>query len=106
MMLSSLLYVDDVIDITATLLDRLDAHEQVLLFTKLNNLSLSGTKCYGMAMNTDITPPTLTIDDLKEVLPAEVIIYLEIHLMKKETMMTLSKTGYGEERRRPIALLR
>ncbi len=76
MMLSSLLYVDDVIDLTTTLLDRLEAHEQAVLFTKLNNLSLSGTKCYGMAMNTDGTPPTLTIDDLKRVIPADVIIYL------------------------------
>ena len=76
MMLSSLLYVDDVIDITTTLPDREEAHEQAVIFTKQNNLSLSGTKCYGLAMNTDISPPTLTIDDLKQVIPAEVIVYL------------------------------
>ncbi len=76
MMLSSLLYVDDVIDITTTLSQRQEAHKQAVIFTKQNNLSLSGTKCYGMAMNTDDPPPKLMIDDVKKVIPAEVIVYL------------------------------
>ena len=76
MMLSSLLYVDDLIDLTTTITDRLEAHKAALLFSKLNNLTLSGTKCYGLAINSDDTPPTLMIDDTKAVLPAEMIVYL------------------------------
>ena len=53
-----------------------NAHDQALLFTKQNNLSLSGTKCFEMALNTDTQRPTLTIDEQKHVLPADVITYL------------------------------
>jgi exonuclease III len=45
MMLSSLLFVDDVLDMTETEIKREKAHEEAVLFTKENNLSLSGTKC-------------------------------------------------------------
>ena len=76
MMLSSLLYVDDLIDLTTSEMDRLEAHRAAILFSKMNNLTLSGTKCYGLAMNCEIQPPTLTIDELKEVIPAEMIVYL------------------------------
>ena len=42
MMLSSLLYVDDLLDLTETLSDREKSHLQAIIFTKQNNMSLSG----------------------------------------------------------------
>ena len=78
MILSSLLYVDDVIDLSSSLSDRAEYHLQAITFIRQNNLSLSGTKCYRMAVNTDTTPPQLIInsDGSKFVVPAEVITYL------------------------------
>ncbi len=76
--LSSLLYVDDVIDLSETLFDREESHRQALVFSWQNNLSLSGTKCYGMGINCETPLPTLLIeiDGSKFVIPAEAIIYL------------------------------
>ena len=76
MILSSLLYVDDALDLSTTLTDRHESHDWAVLFTKLNNLSLSGTKCFEMALNVDEAPPSLVIDELKKVLPTDVIVYL------------------------------
>ena len=76
MLLSSLLYVDDVLDITENLIDRLEAHKQALIFEKQNNVRLSGSKCYSMALNFDEDVPILMIDDEKFVIPAEEIVYL------------------------------
>ena len=75
-MLSSLLYVDDVLDITGNLIDRMEAHKQALIFEKQNNVRLSGSKCYSMALNFDEDVPILKIDDKKYVIPAEQIVYL------------------------------
>ena len=77
MLLSSLLFVDDVLDLTATLTDREAAHKNTLTFTKENNLSLSGTKCHGMAMNNNgELPDAMEIDADKKVLPSREIVYL------------------------------
>ncbi len=78
MTVSSLLYVDDVIDLSSNVKDRERYHEHAVIFSRQNNLSLSGTKCYGMAMNCDDILPLLLIesDGSKCVIPAEVIIYL------------------------------
>ena len=76
MMLSSLLYVDDLIDLTETLSDREKSHLQAIIFTKQNNMLLSGTKCFGMGINSDEPLPLLSIDDDKQVIPVEEIVYL------------------------------
>jgi hypothetical protein len=77
MMLSSLLFVDDVLDMTETEVKREKAHEEAVLFTKENNLSLSGTKCYGMAINNNgKLPSPMVIDAEKNVIPTREIVYL------------------------------
>ena len=63
--------------LTATLTDRESAHKNTLTFTKENNLSLSGTKCHGMAMNNNgELPDAMEIDADKKVLPSREIVYL------------------------------
>ena len=84
MTLSSLLYVDDALDLSMSFSDRKESHDWAVLFTKLNNLSLSGTKCFEMALNVDETPPSLVIDELKKVLPTDVIV---IYSTEKGIMM-------------------
>ena len=76
--LNSLLFVDDIIDLSSSLIDRQEFHEQAVIFSKINNLILSGTKCYSMALNVDETPPNLAIeiDGSKFVITADVIVYL------------------------------
>ena len=76
MVLSSLLYVDDLIDLTETLSDRERAHLQAIIFTKQNNMLLSGTKCFGMGINSDDPLPVLSIDNDKQVISVEEIVYL------------------------------
>ena len=78
MFLSSLLYVDDVFDMTASLDDRLKAHQQALLFSKENNLGLSGTKCFCMAINNrgELLDP-MVIDGEKVVIPVHELTYLD-----------------------------
>ena len=76
MMLSSLLYVDDLIDLTETLSDREKSHLNAIIFTKQNNMVLSGTKCFGMGINSDGPLPVLGIDDDRQVNVAEEIVYL------------------------------
>ena len=77
MLLSSLLYVDDILDISASTQQRLESHNEAVTFTNENNLTLSGTKCYTMAMNhggQHLDP--LKIDEEKEVVPSKEIVYL------------------------------
>ena len=77
MTLSSLLFVDDVLDMTETEVKRVRAHEQAVIFTKENNLSLSGTKCYCLAMNNGGNlPEPMVIDGNKKVTPCHEIVYL------------------------------
>ena len=75
MTLSSLLYVDDLIDLTETLSDRERSHLQALIFTKKNNMLLSGTKCFGMGINCNDPLPVLSIDDDRLVQLVEEIVY-------------------------------
>ena len=49
--ISSLLYVDDVIDLSCLLKDYLSAHQNALLFKKMKKLTHSGTKCFSMILN-------------------------------------------------------
>ena len=77
--ISSLVYVDDIIDLSSTLEDFSTSHQNALLFSKIKKLTLSGTKCYWMAMNRkpkDNEIPTLLIDDENIVLPTGEIVYL------------------------------
>ena len=77
MVLSSLLYVDDVLDLTENERKRIAAHEQAVTFSKENNLHLSGTKCFCMAINNNgKLPDPMTIDGEKKVMPSQEIIYL------------------------------
>ena len=76
--------MDDALDLSMSLTDRKESHDWAVLFTKLNNLSLSGTKCFEMALNVDETPPSLVIDELKKVLPTDVIV---IYSTEKGIMM-------------------
>ena len=77
MMLSSLLFVDDVLDMNDTELKRDEAHRQAVLFTNENNLSLSGSKCYCMTVNNlGKSQEALVIDDKKKVTPCSEIVYL------------------------------
>ena len=76
MMLSSLLYVDDLLDPSETLQHREKYHQRAIVFTKQNNLLLSGTKCYGLGINCDEELPVLYIDGEKIVHPTDEIIYL------------------------------
>ena len=76
--ISSLLYVDDIIDLSQTLNDCIKAHKNALLFSLRKKLSLSGTKCFNMVLNQDNNnkPPILTIDEKKKVVNTEEIVYL------------------------------
>ena len=77
--ISSLLYVDDVIDLSSTIEDFLTSHQNAVLFSKIKKLTMSWTKCYWMAMNRkpkDDRIPALKIDDDNIVKAAEEIVYL------------------------------
>ena len=77
--ISSLLYVDDIIDLSGSEEDYLAAHLNALLFTKRKKLTLSGKKCYTMILNKrtkDGEIPVLIIDEEKNVILATKITYL------------------------------
>ena len=76
--ISSLLYVDDIIDMTTSTWDCMSSHEKALLFTLRKKLLMSGTKCYNMIMNAkeENQPIEMVIDEIKKVLPVEEIVYL------------------------------
>ena len=78
MMLGSLLYVDDIIDLARSGEECIRYHLNALLFSLRKKLGLSGTKCYNMVVNEneDNRPIELEIDDQKRVKIAEVITYL------------------------------
>ena len=77
MLLSSLLYVDDVLDLNETEKKRREAHNEAVIFSKENNLRLSGTKCYCMAINNKRElPESLPIDANTSVVPSKEIVYL------------------------------
>lgn len=77
--ISSLLYVDDIIDLSCTMEDFLASHQNALLFSKKKKLTLSGTKCFWMALNKKLGDGeivALMIDGEKKVLYAQEIVYL------------------------------
>ena len=77
--ISSLLYVDDVIDLSCFVADYLSAHQNALLFRKRKKLTFSGTKCFSMILNEnqmDCDLPVLMLDDNNKVILAKEIAYL------------------------------
>ena len=77
--ISSLLYVDDVIDLSCLVHDYLSAHQNALLFKKRKKLTHSGTKCFTMVMNQkqmDGDLPVLMIDENNRVIVTREIAYL------------------------------
>ena len=78
LIISSLLFVDDIVDLSGSSKDREVSHANALHFAKRKKLSYSGTKCFSMVMNgkNKAEPTTLQIDDEKVVLPATLLAYL------------------------------
>ena len=78
LVISSLLFVDDIIDLSLSTGDCETAHANALHFEKKKKLRYSGTKCFCMVMNgrKKFEAPTLKIDDSKSVLPATELVYL------------------------------
>ena len=77
--ISSLVYVDDIIDLSSSVEDFLASHQNALLFADMKKLTLSGTKCYWMVMNRkskDGQVLELKSGDKKFVLPTSEIVYL------------------------------
>ena len=73
----SLVYVDDIIDLTRSAVDCEKAHENALLFGKKKKIKYSGTKCFNMALNNkNNNLPHLVIDEESNVLSKDEIIYL------------------------------
>ena len=78
LVVSSLLFVDDIIDLSVSSEDREIAHANALHFAKRKKVSYSGTKCFSMVVNgkNKVEPPNLQIDDKKVVLRATELAYL------------------------------
>ena len=78
MILASLLYVDDIIDLSNNASECLRSHENALSFSDKKKLSLSGTKCFNMVVNPDSQnePLSMQIDNDKVVVIADSIVYL------------------------------
>ena len=77
--ISSLLYVDDVIDLSCLIKDYINAHQNALLFKKRKKLTHSGTKCFSMVTNQKHLReelPTLMLDENNKVILAKEITYL------------------------------
>ena len=79
LVIASLLYVDDIIDLSMSPEDCLAAHINALHFSDKKKLRYSGTKCFVMVINSKggkIQPPKLVIDDENNVLIVTDITYL------------------------------
>ena len=78
LVLASLLYVDDIIDLTGSIRDCEDSHRNALLFSLLKKLKYSCTKCYNMIINqkSGSEVPILPLDDENNVLTASELAYL------------------------------
>ena len=78
LVLASLLYVDDIIDLTGSTGDCEDSHRNALLFSLLKKLKYSCTKCYNMIINqkSGSEVPILPLDDENNVLTASELAYL------------------------------
>ena len=76
---STLVYVDDVIDLSSCVEDFVLSHQNALLFANRKKLTLSGTKCYWMILNgkgKDLSAPQLRIDEENFVKAMKEIVYL------------------------------
>ena len=78
LILASLLYVDDILDLSSTIGDCKAAHEKAILFAKVKKLKYSATKCFNMILNkrAGVEHPKLQLEDGEFVIPASVITYL------------------------------
>ena len=78
LVISSLLFVDDIVDLSSTLEDCETSHKNAVHFAKKKKLIYSGTKCFNMVINgkRKVDPPNLEIDASKKVLTATEIAYL------------------------------
>ena len=77
LLLASLLYVDDIIDVTSMLEDRTKAHETTIRFGKRKKIFYSGTKCFSMTINFDSDEiPTLQLNEEFDVVDTDEIVYL------------------------------
>ncbi len=77
LLLASLLYVDDIIDVSNTIQDRKKAHELTMLFGRRKKIFYSGTKCYSMAIKFDPDGiPSLKINEEFNVVDTDEIVYL------------------------------
>ena len=78
LIISSLLFVDDIVDLSSSVEDCKVAHSNALHFAKRKKLTYSGTKCFSMVLNgkNKVEAPNLEIDKVKKVIPASEIGYL------------------------------
>ena len=76
--ISSLLYVDDIIDISSSVEDYILAHQNALVFKRSKKLTHSGTKCFSMILNRNCKEevPLLKLDEISHVILTKVITYL------------------------------
>ena len=77
--ISSLVFVDDIIDLSSSVEDFLASHQNALLFACKKKLTLSGTKCYWMVINKkakDVQELELKIGEESIVIPTSEIVYL------------------------------
>ena len=78
LVLASLLYVDDIIDLSSTLSDCIESHEKAILFAKLKKLKYSAKKCFNMIINkiAGMEHPELQLGGGNCVVPTSVLTYL------------------------------
>ena len=78
LVLASLLFVDDIVDLSLSKEDCEKSHANALHFAKKKKLIYSGTKCFSMVVHgkNKVKSPDLVIDEGKKVIPAAEIAYL------------------------------
>ena len=78
LILATLLYVDDILDLSSSSKDCKAAHEKAILFAKLKKLKYSALKCFNMIINKKpgMEHPELKLEDGEFVIPTDVITYL------------------------------
>ena len=78
LVIASLLYVDDIIDLSSSYENCVDAHQKAVIFAKLKKLKYSVTKCFNMIINKKkgMEHPVLNLGDDECVIPVSVITYL------------------------------
>ena len=68
LVISSLLFVDDVVDLSSSVEDCKASHENALHFAKKKKLEYSGTKCFSMVIHgkDKVETPSLEVDEVKK----------------------------------------